>query len=111
MSKNIGPLDPGMRPSGKMTLNERPLTVYMDVPNLPAGGNGEVCREHIVEGRASDMMDGFWLMGCTFPEPGEQQIIRTAFTCPGPSMFKKCRLTLMQARADGEVIDEASFNR
>jgi hypothetical protein len=52
------------------------------------------------------MLSDFDSLGCDFPKPDEEQIIRTAFTCRGPSILGKCMLKLLQADAEGNILNE-----
>ncbi len=104
MTENIGPLNREFPPFGSMTLNGNEIIHHMDVLDFPDKPKNETCIEHLEEGAASDLLDEFMLAGCHFPKPGEEQMIRTAFVCPGPSMLKKCRLKLVQADAEGKII-------
>lgn len=109
MAENIGALDPDFPPLGKINLNGQEITHHMDVLNFPEKKGREACMEHMREGNAADLIDEFLLTGCHFPEEGEPQIVRTAIVCSGPSMFKKCRMRLLQANTNGEVINETKF--
>lgn len=104
MTENIGPLNREFPPFARMTLNGNEIIHHMDVLDFPEEPKNEACVEHIQEGAASDLLGEFMLAGCHFPKPEEEQMIRTAFVCPGPSMFKKCRLKLIQADAKGKII-------
>ena len=104
MTKDIGPLNRDIPPFAEFSLNGSPIIHYMDIVDLPEGEKGEVCSQHIEEGVAAEMMSEFHIVGCHFPEKDEEQMIRTAFVCPGPSILKKCRLRLLQADAEGRVI-------
>lgn len=110
MTKNIGPMNPDFPPFGEMTLNGREITHHMDVMDFPEEGKArDACMEHVADGRMSDMMGEFWITGCHFPKEDEPQVVRTAFICSGPSMLKKCRLRMLQARVDGEVLTEGKY--
>lgn len=109
MAENIGELNPDFPPYGRMNLNGQEITHHMDVMSFPKDKGRDTCMEHLRDGRAGEMLDEFWMTGCHFPEEGEPQIVRTAIVCSGPSMFKKCRMRLLQARIDGEVIKEIKF--
>lgn len=110
MIKNIGPLDRSIPPYAEMTLNGRHITHHMDVLDFPeqAGARSE-CIKHLDDGHAADMMDDFMIGGSRIPELNELPEIRTAFVCSGPTMFKRCQLRLLQAKADGEVISETPY--
>ncbi|MEO5691379.1 MAG: hypothetical protein ABIQ64_04285 [Candidatus Saccharimonadales bacterium] len=72
MNKNIGPLNPEIPPYGEISLNDKPMTHHMDVPEFPEEGKErDVCMEHIQDGRIGDMISDFWLTGCHFPEENE----------------------------------------
>lgn len=109
MTKHIEPLNRAIPPFGEMTVNDTSITHYMDVIDLPEEPRGQTCMEHLAEGRASDMLGEFIISGCHFPDSADEPMIRTAFVCPGPSILKKCRLKLLQADADGNVITEGRF--
>lgn len=110
MTKNIGPMNSEMPPFGEVTLNGKQIVHHMDAPEFPSREKAhDVCMSHIKDGRMGDMLDEFWLTGCHFPEEDEPAVIRTAFVCDGPSMFKMCRLRLLQAKLDGDVITEGKY--
>lgn len=111
MTQNIGPLNREVPPFAEMHFNGNPITHYMDIVDLPEGDKGETCSQHINDGIAAEMMSEFHLFGCHFPEAGEEQMIRTAFVCPGPSILKKCRLRLIQADAVGKVLTEGKVEK
>ncbi len=110
MPENIGALNPDFPPFGRMNFNGQEVTHHMDVMDIPKGKGREVCIQHLREGKAGELLDEFWMMGCQVPEKDEPQIVRTAIVCSGPSMFKKCRMRLLQAKTDGEVIAEGKFS-
>ena len=106
MAENIGPRDESLPPFSEITSGDKVVIHYMDMPNIPEGTKRDACLEHLDAGVASELMGEFQTVGCHFPEPSEEQVIRTAFICPGPSIFKKCRLRLVQADAEGNVITQ-----
>lgn len=110
MMRNIGPMNPDIPPFGEMSLNDSPITHYMDEIDLPDGKAQEACKTHIESGAASELLGEFILAGCHFPAEGEEQMIRTAFVCPGPGIIKKCRLSLVQATAEGHVLSKGTVN-
>lgn len=110
MAENIGALNEDFPPFGVMNINGREITHHMDVLSFPDVKGRAECMDHLQDGRAGELLDDFWLAACHFPEEGEPQIVRTAIVCSGPSMFKNCRMRVLQARADGEVINETKFN-
>ncbi len=111
MTENIGPINREIPPFAEMKLNGNPITHYMDVFDFPEGEKRKSCEQHLEEDIASEMLDEFDLMGCHFPKPDEEQMIRTAFICPGPSILNKCRLRLVQADADGNILTEGRVTR
>lgn len=89
-----------------MELNDQPIEVYQSAPNFPDDEKkSAICNEHLHSGSGSDMMDDFWMVGAHFPEDGEEQAIRTQFSCKGVScILKKCGLTLKQYNEQGDVL-------
>lgn len=110
MKENSGELSPDEPVYGKMTLDGREIDMYMELDLPPRGSKKlEACSEHLRDGRVGEMLNDFMLAGCHAPEEDEDQIVRTALVCSGPSMFKNCRLRLLQAKRSGEVITEGKY--
>lgn len=67
----------------------------------------EICKQHIREGRASELMEDFVMGGVHFPERDEPQEITTQLSCKGAScILKKCGLTVTQYDSNGEVLSK-----
>lgn len=106
MTKNIGPMERDSLPFAEITMNGNSLTHYIDTPIFSVVEKDNSCHQHLQENLASGVISQFIMEGCHFPNPSEEQIIRTAFVCPGPSILKKCRLRIIQADAKGNVLNE-----
>jgi hypothetical protein len=109
MTNNMGPMDRGSNPYAEITIDGTAVLHFMDAIDLPEGKKRQSCIQHIKDGLASEMLSNFDSLGCDLPKPDEEQIIRTAFICPGPSILKKCRLRLIQADAAGKVLNEGKI--
>ena len=106
MTKNIGPMERVSFPFAEIILNGNSVTHYIDAPNFSVVEKNNSCNQHLQESLASGVVSQFIAEGCHFPNPSEEQIIRTAFVCPGPSILRKCRLRIIQADAKGNVLTE-----
>ena len=102
---------PEVEQIGHIELNGRGMDVFTEETQLPCDPEKrKICESHIAEGRASELFDEFWMMGCDFPKEGEDPTINIRFACEGLSRFRKhCRLTLTQYVAEGKELNKGKF--
>ena len=106
MTKNIGPMKPDSSPFAEITFNGNSLAHHMDTPYFLKEDEAEMCKQHCNEIIIPEIISQFIMEGCHFPKPGEEKIIRTALVCPGSSILANCRLRIVQADVNGNILTE-----
>lgn len=105
-TENIGALRYNAWPAAEISASSSYgyVPVYIEY-GMPEGGKKlEACRQHMLEVGAELQRD--IMMACEMPAEGEEQMVRLVYLCDGPTMFKNCRLRLLQATRDGDVMGE-----
>ncbi len=106
------PKDPGeVAFESQIEFNGQALDVHQLIPQLPCSPEKRAqCLEHLEEGRGDEMYSDFWLMGCDFPVALQEGEVTVQLACKGITRFtKRCRLTLTQYSADGDILNKGSF--
>lgn len=104
-NRNIGQMRENSWPVAELSANSgNPVPVHVDFDLPKSEKKVAKCREHLPT--VGPELQSAMMMACEMPAEGEEQMVRLVFLCDGPTMFKKCRLRLLQATREGDIITE-----